>query len=164
MNNDQKYKADAGKSNPALLEKGFPYALAFIRATLDYGAQKYEEHSWRTVEDGFNRYDKAARRHRVARDMDQFLSTDAESGLPHIAHELFNLMAQIELHLQESGYNSDEVMELLKWKAPPTDHKSDAEVEKAGDLPFIGTGDPDNVDMFGVPRVDTSISGKLARP
>lgn len=125
---DQKFKADAGKPDHSLLECGFPIALAFVQATLDYGAKKYEAHSWRKVPDASSRYDKAARRHRVLRDRSQnivrepnILAKDDESGLPHIAHELFNLMAQIELVFQDRP-------DLNPWdytvaKEPPQEHK-----------------------------------------
>jgi Domain of unknown function (DUF5664) len=124
---DQMFKADAGKPDHSLLEVGFPNALAFVQATLDYGAIKYEAHSWRKVPDAFNRYDKAARRHRNQRDgavswNNDFLYPDYESGLPHIAHELFNLMAQIELYLQD--HPGIDVRRVLKFNPPPTAHKS----------------------------------------
>lgn len=132
--NDQKFKADAGKPDHSLLEVGFPNALAMIQATLDYGAVKYEAHSWRKVPDGFKRYDKAARRHRNQRDAitaalgpRTFLYPDDESGLPHVAHELFNLMAQIELYLQDHPGIS--IKELLKFNPPPTAHKHSMQQE-----------------------------------
>lgn len=125
---DQKFKADAGKPDHSLLELGFPNALALVQATLDYGAKKYEAHSWRKVPDAFDRYDKAARRHRRDRDRivgmrgkSNFLYHDDESGLPHIAHELFNLMAQIELYLQDNP--QIDFAQLLKFNEPPTAHK-----------------------------------------
>ena len=138
MSHDQQFKADAGKSDPSLLEQGFPRALALVNATLDYGAQKYEAHSWRNVGDALTRYNRAARRHRVARDMDAIPgdgfhaileSCDPESGLPHIAHEIFNLLAMIELDLQSSSdYCNDKANELVRaiignMKAPPVGHK-----------------------------------------
>jgi hypothetical protein len=123
---DQKFKADAGKPDHSLLELGFPNALAFVQATLDYGAKKYEAHSWRKVPDAFNRYDKAARRHRNQRDAGMmygagFIYPDDESGLPHVAHELFNLMAQVELYLQDNPMI--DVRKVLTPKEPPTAHK-----------------------------------------
>lgn len=128
MKSDQEFKADAGKEDPTLFDEGFPLARAFIQSTLDYGAIKYEAHSWRKVPDAFNRYAKAGARHRQKRlisqmrnGVDGFLDYDTESGLPHVAHELFNLMAQIELYLQERPYL--DLSAILKFKQPPTDHK-----------------------------------------
>ena len=134
---NQKFKADAGKVDHSLLELGFPNALAFVEATLMYGAEKYEANSWRKVPDAFNRYDKAARRHRRERDRAManylvghrrpehaFVVKDAESNLPHIAHELFNLMAQIELFFQNNPQISVDAM--LEYHKPPTEHKNDS--------------------------------------
>ena len=134
---DQKFKADAGKVDHSLLELGFPNALAFVEATLMYGAKKYAAHSWRNVPDAFNRYDKAARRHRRARDVTMarfqlqgiapkyaFIVKDDESNLPHVAHELFNLMAQIELFMQYT--KGIDINEILQYNEPPTEHKNDS--------------------------------------
>jgi len=133
---EQKFKADAGKPDHSLLELGFPNALAFVQATLDYGAKKYEAHSWRKVPNALARYDAAARRHRKDRDRAvsaelhslsgvcnaplNIMARDTESGLPHIAHELFNLMAVIELWLER---NPIDVQRMLKYNEPPTEHK-----------------------------------------
>jgi hypothetical protein len=125
---DQKFKADAGKADPTLFDEGFPIARMFIQSTLDYGAIKYEAHSWRKVPGAFKRYGKAGARHREARMLAQmrnrdhgFMALDHESGLPHIAHELFNLMAQIELYVAANpaiDFNS-----MLEFNQPPQEHK-----------------------------------------
>ena len=131
--NDQKFKADAGKAAPDLLEMGFPRALRLVQATLEYGAKKYEAHSWRTVPDAMKRYNRAGRRHRQERDLladpsQDFYAVlegcDPESGLPHIAHEVFNLLAMIELDFQDHP-EPDKLMAALlsAMKEPPTDHK-----------------------------------------
>ena len=128
MKSDQEFKADAGKSDPTLFDEGFPLARAFIQATLDYGAIKYEAHSWRKVPNAFQRYAQAGARHRQARMIAQmrngtmgFLAEDRESGLPHVAHELCNLMAQIELYMQSNPQL--DIRKLLSFNPPPTDHK-----------------------------------------
>lgn len=124
---EQKFKADRGKPQHSLLERGFPRALGLMQATLDYGAKKYEAHSWRKVPDAMRRYDEAARRHRRDRDMERdFMCKDAESGLPHVAHELCNLMAQIELYFQQepSKAHLDKLYkELCTYNEPPQEHK-----------------------------------------
>ena len=133
---DQMFKADAGKAMPDLLEMGFPRALRLVQATLEYGAQKYVAHSWRNVPDAMRRYNSAGRRHRQDRDMvadpeQGFYAVleacDAESGIPHIAHEIFNLLCMIELDLQEyrnDGGDVDALMcKLIAFKEPPTAHK-----------------------------------------
>jgi hypothetical protein len=50
------------------------------------------------------------------------MHSDPESGLPHVAHELFNLMAQIELWLQDHPHI--DASTLLKFNQPPQDHKT----------------------------------------
>jgi len=111
---DQKNKADAGKSNPILLEVGCAHALAAVARVLDYGAEKYEPNSWREVESA--RYNAAARRHRIARDMGE--TRDVESGLLHLAHEAANILFQLELLIQRDG------VDFTSYKAPPTDHRT----------------------------------------
>lgn len=132
MKSDQEFKADGGKSDPTLFDIGFPVAREFVQATLDYGAVKYEAHSWRKVPDAFNRYGKAAARHRQRRLLSQmiegnhgFMEADHESGLPHIAHELFNLMAQIELWIKDHPHI--DWRKMLEYNDPPTDHKKSSE-------------------------------------
>lgn len=131
--NDQLYKADAGKTKPDLIALGFARALRVVQATTDYGSIKYEEHSWRTVPNAIPRYFRAAERHHQERMMigqGQFIpvleGADAESGICHIAHEVFNLLALMELSIDEMiGQRSqEEVIEILcAYKQPPTGHK-----------------------------------------
>jgi hypothetical protein len=64
---------------------------------LDFGALKYEPHSWQSVE--VERYNAAARRHRLARDLGE--ERDPESGLLHLAHEATNLLFQLEMKCRE---------------------------------------------------------------
>lgn len=126
---DQEFKADAGKAKPDLLFLGFPRALRLVQATLEYGAEKYEEHSWRHVPNAIARYFRAGERHHQER---MFIGqgqiypvlegNDAESGLPHIAHEIFNLLALIELELDENPHIDFE--QMLKFNPPPQDHKN----------------------------------------
>ena len=131
---DQQFKADAGKAQPDLLEMGFARALRLVQATLEYGALKYEAHSWREVPDGMKRYNRAGRRHRQDRDLasqpeQNFYAVleacDEESGLPHIAHEIFNLLCMIELDFQNHP-DPASLMELCleNMKQPPTGHKN----------------------------------------
>lgn len=70
-------------------------SLTQLMAVLEYGARKYEAHNWRQVSDGKTRYADAAMRHFLAWQAGETL--DAESGLPHLAHALTNLMFLCEL-------------------------------------------------------------------
>lgn len=132
---NQTFKADGGKQRLSLFEQGFPHAIAAVQATMDYGAEKYEAHSWRNV--SMQRYNDAARRHRNARDQvfartGSFsaaqLSTDGESALLHLAHEAFCIMAQLETALIELHGSGVDWRSYLKYNKPPTAHKtSDAQ-------------------------------------
>lgn len=114
MKTDQEFKADGGKSNPLLLAHGMPRALVAINRVLDYGAQKYEAHSWQGVE--VARYDAAARRHQIARDLGE--DRDVESGLLHLAHEAANILFQLEMECRKAG------VDFTSFNPPPTDHKA----------------------------------------
>ena len=125
---DQRYKADAGKPQPDLLQVGMARALRIVQATMEYGALKYEAHSWRKVPNAAQRYFKAAERHRQERLLPQkderpfvLSNLDEESGLPHLAHEIFNLLALLELALDAEPYT--DLRKLCEFKQPPTGHK-----------------------------------------
>lgn len=119
----QHAKADHGKPNTVLLEKGCVKALRVVQATLDYGALKYEANSWKTVPKGQDRYDAAARRHRIKRDMgEQF---DKESRLAHLAHEIISNLFLLELMIE-----ADPGCDWLNFNPhPPQDHKGDHDAE-----------------------------------
>lgn len=130
---NQLYKADAGKPMPDLLFVGMARALRLVQATMEYGAQKYEAHSWRNVDNAEERYFRAAERHHQERMMlstgeDKFFPVleggDAESGIPHIAHEIFNLLALMELQIATLPPGCYENM--LKFNPPPQGHKNQA--------------------------------------
>lgn len=112
----QNLKADGGKTNPLLLEKGMTLALMCVNRTLDYGAIKYEAHSWMRVPDAIQRYDAAARRHRQLRDTGQ--THDDESGLPHLAHEIVCNLMVLELTIKQG-----QGVDWFSFNEPPTDHK-----------------------------------------
>jgi len=63
-----------------------------------YGAAKYSPNGWLNVPDGKRRYGEAAVRHRLKELAGEAL--DPESGLPHAAHYLWNLLAYETLFLQ----------------------------------------------------------------
>ncbi len=116
---DQRFKADGGKSQPTLLEKDMVHALAAIQATLDYGAQKYEARSWQGV--AGHRYDDAARRHRIAYDRGEL--RDSESGLLHPAHQIICELFQLEMYIREE-LKKDPTYDYTTYNKPPQAHKS----------------------------------------
>lgn len=112
--NDQRHKADAGKSDPTLLECGMPHALAAVNAVLDYGVAKYQQpHGWKQVD--ASRYEPAGRRHRRARDMGE--QRDGESGLPHLAHEITNLLFILQKEIE-----ANPEVDYTTFLQPPTEH------------------------------------------
>ena len=66
-----------------------------IAIVMRYGAEKYGEGpgtvNWKYVDNGKYRYYAAMMRHLCAYQKGEFL--DSESGLPHIDHAMFNMMA-----------------------------------------------------------------------
>ena len=83
-------KLDAGKVRADLL-LDFRHALVDVSKVATYGAGKYAPHSWLHVPDGIDRYTAALLRHLLEE------GDDPETGLPHLAHALWNLMAVVEL-------------------------------------------------------------------
>ena len=92
-------KYDDGKIKPRLILEGFPRALIAVAEVATFGADKYTEHGWVTVPDGINRYADAMGRHLLAEAKGEGL--DAESGLKHAAHTVWNALARLELLLRE---------------------------------------------------------------
>lgn len=95
-------KYDTGKPRPSLLIRGMPRALMRVAEVLTFGAQKYEAHSWRSVENGEERYDDAKLRHMFKDAMGEV--DDSESTIEHLAHECCNLLFLLEKKLTEEGY------------------------------------------------------------
>lgn len=91
-------KCDAGKIRVALMEEGFPKALMAVAEVTTFGAKKYTDHGWLAVPDAFKRYSDAAGRHRLKRLAGE--ERDADSGLLHLQHEAWGLLAMLELRLQ----------------------------------------------------------------
>lgn len=92
-------KYDGGKPRWVLLMQGFPNALRGFAQVLTFGAKKYEAHSWRQVENGYERYRDALYRHLNA--IEQGEEIDPESGEYHWDHVQFNVAACRELSIKE---------------------------------------------------------------
>ena len=80
-------KFDSGKNRLDLIDPSF---ILRIGRVLTFGANKYEDNSWKQVPDAVNRYYAAAMRHLMAYRDGEVL--DQESGLPHLAHAACNIM------------------------------------------------------------------------
>ena len=96
--NEPGAKLDAGKVRPALVIQGFRKALLAISEVGTFGAAKYTDNGWKSVPDGRKRYEDALYRHLLAEGVDE------QSGLPHLAHAAWNLLAMLELELEKAKW------------------------------------------------------------
>lgn len=86
-------KADAGKCAAGVLHD-FALALKAVADVGDMGMRKYTRGGWQAVPNGAERYNDAMWRHLLKARHEEL---DPESGLPHLDHMLWNLMAVVEL-------------------------------------------------------------------
>jgi hypothetical protein len=89
-------KLDAGKTpiHRGLIAQ-FPAACLAVAQVSEYGSRKYTWGGWQTVPDGEQRYLDAAMRHILAAASGE--KVDPESGLLHLAHAAWGLMAVLEI-------------------------------------------------------------------
>lgn len=102
-------KLDAGKIRAWLCIGSFAHALAEVAAVTTYGAQKYTPNGWKSVPDATERYMDAAMRHLLAHGRGELV--DADTGLAHLAHAAWNLLAVMEL-----GKKAAPVMDVFENK------------------------------------------------
>jgi hypothetical protein len=97
------------QTQPAKLDKGKPVAdeifefggaLLAMSKICTHGMEKYYRGSWIEVPDAINRYKAAAARHLFKMRTEP---NDPDSGLPHIDHAIWNLMAARELELRKEN-------------------------------------------------------------
>jgi hypothetical protein len=86
-------KDDSGKILAGVLAD-FAKALESVATVGTYGAAKYTRGGWISVPDGQQRYTDALWRHLLASSYEE---VDPESGIPHLHHALWNLIAVVEL-------------------------------------------------------------------
>lgn len=91
-------KLDAEKIRMGLVMTGFPRALLQVGRVSTYGARKYSDNGWMSVENGVARYTDAMHRHAISEATGEI--SDPESGLPHAAHLAWNALARLELMLK----------------------------------------------------------------
>lgn len=84
-------KFDSEKPEMYLLP---PLATLEVGKVLTYGAQKYDAHNWRKLENLQERYTSAAMRHLLAHMAGEKI--DEETGLSHLAHAMCCLMFKLE--------------------------------------------------------------------
>lgn len=93
-------KHDGGKPRWSLLMRGCADALQAVVRVLTFGAQKYADDSWQSVQNGQQRYRDALYRHMNAIERGEL--ADDESGESHWAHVATNALFLYELHKQEA--------------------------------------------------------------
>lgn len=96
-------KLDTSKPEPELVYRGFANALEEVIRVATDGAIKYSRDGWITVPEGERRYRNAGHRHR-----NKFYrgeARDTETGHHHIAHEIWNRLAELELILRGQNGN-----------------------------------------------------------
>lgn len=91
-------KLDAGKIRAGLVLGDFSRALRAVSEIGTFGANKYTEHGWLSVPNGFERYSDAMLRHWLDECSGEAYAAD--SGLLHAAHLAWNALARLELLLR----------------------------------------------------------------
>ena len=97
-----KQKDDNGKLRWDLLPLDVVEKLVEI---YEFGANKYEENSWRTIENGYKRCRAALFRHLTAYDKGE--RVDPESGKSHLAHAAWNALSMVYF-AEKSNISTDE--------------------------------------------------------
>lgn len=92
-------KADAGKLRPSLIFRDMARALEKVVEIGTAGAAKYTDGGWLQVPKAGERYEDADLRHMLKRFKGEDLDSDSHSL--HLAHEAWNALAKLELHLRE---------------------------------------------------------------
>lgn len=86
-----------------------PKALTEVAKVLTFGANKYDEHNWKKLDNLQNRYTGAALRHIFSHmDLEEL---DPETGLDHLAHAICCLLFKLEAKL-ETKAALDELVRL----------------------------------------------------
>lgn len=96
-----------GKIRMELVDQGFPLALMELGRVMTWANENkgYKDHDWKQLPDAENGFKGAAARHRVKFDAQRAFGNemldcvDEESGIVHLAHEAFNILALLELAL-----------------------------------------------------------------
>lgn len=94
-------KLDAGKPRPELIMHGFAHALMVVTEVATFGASKYTDNGWVEVPEAERRYMDALYRHLLKHHMGEVY--DDDSGLPHLAHAAWNVLAVLELYLRQQN-------------------------------------------------------------
>lgn len=105
-------KLDQGKPRAALVIGGFARALMEVSKVGTFGANKYTDNGWKEVPNAEARYRDAGVRHLLYRMAGAEI--DPDSHLSHLAHQAWNVLAELEFYCQSrdpESRNSGEIQE-----------------------------------------------------
>lgn len=91
-------KLDAGKARLSLVLLAMSRALSAVGEVGTYGAAKYTDNGWLEVPNGQERYMDALFRHLLQHATGEL--HDRDTGLTHLAHACWNMLAVLELSLR----------------------------------------------------------------
>ena len=95
MGSDKGVKYDTEKPRMDLVLRGFSHAIEDVADVGTYGAHKYTDDGWQSVDNGIERYLSAMIRHYLKYRQGEMY--DTESELPHLSHMAWNALAVLEL-------------------------------------------------------------------
>ena len=96
-------KHDQEKIRPFLVFGAFGNALTAVAEVGTFGAKKYSDNGWLSVENALERYSEAELRHWLQ--MQTGEDYDQESGLLHLAHKAWNALAVLELTIRDGRHD-----------------------------------------------------------
>lgn len=96
-------KYDQGKPRPDLILGTMARAVLEVSKVAAFGAEKYSDDNWLLVDQKEKRYRDAKGRHMLLGAIER---VDADSGLSHLAHEAWNALALLEIHLRDIEANN----------------------------------------------------------
>ena len=99
--NEPGAKADAGKLRPSLVLRDMANAILAVTKVATDGAIKYTPGGWLFVSEALERYEDAHLRHMLKRFAGEQIDSDSHSL--HLAHEAWNALAKLELHLRNAN-------------------------------------------------------------
>lgn len=108
-------KYDSGKPMVGTVTSIFASALLGIGACITFGTKKYPKtDNWKLVENGEIRYAESLMRHWMKSQAGQEL--DTETGLPHLFHCGWNMLAIIEFYLMKHPEYKERFLDMGSTK------------------------------------------------
>lgn len=116
-------KLDDGKTKAAVL-KDFSLALKAVAEVGTFGANKYSRGGWQSVPNGIERYEDALWRHLLS---ERHEPIDKDSGMLHLSHLCWNVLACLELILRKNSERLDnsDLNELLTKAIKASEKQND---------------------------------------